>query len=63
MEELFEAGVGEEDPFDDYRNILYPSAIADLSEEDKIDGKQQLGPPRPGSQDQSLRPNLSTVEC
>ena len=40
MEELFEAGVGEEDPFDDYRNILYPSAISDLSEENKLEGKE-----------------------
>ena len=39
MEELFEAGVGEEDPFDDYRNILYPSSIENLTEEQKLEGR------------------------
>jgi len=38
MEELFEAGVGEEDPFDDYRNILYPNKIENLTEEQKLEG-------------------------
>jgi hypothetical protein len=40
MEEIFEAGVGEEDPFDDYRNILYPSEINSISEESKLEGKR-----------------------
>jgi hypothetical protein len=40
MEELFEAGVGDEDPFDDHRNILYPSSIEGLTEEQKLEGSE-----------------------
>jgi hypothetical protein len=42
MEELFEAGVGDEDPFDDYRNILYPALIENLTEEQKVEGKPSM---------------------
>ena len=42
MEELFEAGVGDEDPFDDHRNILYPSSIEGLTDEQKLEGSYKL---------------------
>lgn len=42
MEELFEAGVGEEDPFDDYRNILYTRHIEKLTDEEKLKGNKTI---------------------
>ena len=42
MEELFESGAGDGDPFDDFRNILYPAKIENLTEEQKLEGPKNV---------------------
>lgn len=39
MEDVFEANAGDEDFFDDHRNILYPEKIENLTEEEKLEGE------------------------